>query len=103
MCSCMQKQKGAGLFPAATTAFTSAQAVDLDATATHADALVCAGVHGLVVLGSVGEIHTLERSEKLDVLRAALEAVDGRVPVLAGVAQNATAEACRFARDAEKR
>jgi dihydrodipicolinate synthase/N-acetylneuraminate lyase len=50
----------------------------------------------------VGENHSLEYPEKLDVLRAAVDAVAGRVPVLAGVAQNTTDQACRFARDAEK-
>lgn len=91
-----------GVFPAATTAFTRGQAVDLEATAAHYDALVRAGVHGLVVLGSVGENSSLEGEEKRKVLRAAVRAVGGRVPVLAGVAQNTTAQACRFARDAEK-
>ncbi len=91
-----------GVYPAATTAFTRGQAVDLEASAAHYDALVRAGMHGLVVLGTVGEVHSLEYAEKLDVLRAAVDAVDGRVPVLTGVAHNTTAQACRFARDAEQ-
>lgn len=91
-----------GVYPAATTAFTRSQAVDLEASAAHFDALVRAGMHGLVVLGTVGEVHALEPAEKLEVLRAAVDAVDGRVPVLAGVAHNTTAQACRFARDAER-
>jgi 4-hydroxy-tetrahydrodipicolinate synthase len=98
----MQKHKWAGLFPALTTAFRPDQAVDLGATASHADALVRAGAHGLVALGTVGENHALEPTEKRDVLRAVVEAARRRVPVLAGVAQNATAGACRFAREAEK-
>lgn len=91
-----------GVYPAATTSFARDQSVDLAATAAHCDAMVRSGMHGLVVLGTVGENHSLEYPEKLDVLRAAVEAVDGRVPVLAGVAQNTTAQACRFARDAEQ-
>jgi 4-hydroxy-tetrahydrodipicolinate synthase len=91
-----------GVYPAVTTAFARDQTVDLAATAAHCDAMVRAGMHGLVVLGTVGENHSLEYPEKLDVLRAAVAAVDGRVPVLAGVAQNTTAQACRFARDAEQ-
>jgi 4-hydroxy-tetrahydrodipicolinate synthase len=90
-----------GVYPAATTAFARDQTVDLAASAAHCDALVRAGMHGLVVLGTVGENHSLEYPEKLDVLRAAVDAVDGRVPLLVGVAQNTTAQACRFARDAE--
>jgi len=91
-----------GVYPAATTAFTADQKLDLLATAAHCDALIRAGMHGLVVLGTVGENHSLEYPEKLDVLRAAIDAAHSRVPVLAGVAQNTTAQACRFARDAEK-
>lgn len=100
----MQNKKCAwsGVFPAATTAFRRDQSVDLEGTARHLDRLVRAGVHGLVVLGTVGENHSLEPEEKRDVLRAAVDAAAGRVPVLAGVAQNTTAQACRFARDAEK-
>ena len=60
----MQKQNWAGVFPAATTAFTRARAVDRGATAAHGDALVRAGVHGLVVLGTVGENHSLDAAEK---------------------------------------
>ncbi len=91
-----------GVYPAATTAFRPDEALDLEATGKHLDVLVRAGVHGLVVLGTVGENHVLRYEEKLDVLRAARETVAGRVPLVTGVAQNTTAEACRFARDAEK-
>jgi len=91
-----------GVFPAATTAFARDQTVNLAGTAAHCDAMVRAGMHGLVLLGTVGENHSLEYPEKLDVLRAAVDAAGGRVPVLAGVAQNTTAQACRFARDAER-
>lgn len=97
----MQKHKWAGLFPAATTALGPDQAVDLEATAAHAAALVGAGVHGLIFLGTVGENSSLDPAEKRDVLRAGTEAAGGRVPVLAGVADSSTAAACRFAREAE--
>jgi 4-hydroxy-tetrahydrodipicolinate synthase len=96
------KVSWAGVFPAATTAFAADQSLDLDQTARHYDALVRAGVHGLVVLGTVGENHVLEFAEKLEVLRAAVGAVGRRVPVLAGVAQTSTAQACRFAGEAER-
>ena len=64
--------------------------------------LIAAGVHGLIVLGSVGENTALEPAEKRDVLRAAVEHVRGRVPVLSGVAECTTTMACRFAADAQK-
>jgi 4-hydroxy-tetrahydrodipicolinate synthase len=54
------------------------------------------------MLGTVGENCSLDRSEKLAVLQATVERVGGRAPVLTGVAECTTAQACRFARDAEK-
>src|SRR6516165_3405076 len=96
------KVSWSGVFPAATTEFAADQAVDLTATVTHAEAMLRAGVHGLIVLGTVGENCSLEYPEKLDVLKAVAGAVGGRVPVLAGVAECTTARACRFAVDAKK-
>lgn len=89
-----------GVFPAAVTHFHDDQSLNLPATLTHLEQMLEAGVHGLVVLGSVGENCALEYSEKLDVLRAVVERVAGRVPVLSGVAECSTRLACRFAADA---
>jgi 4-hydroxy-tetrahydrodipicolinate synthase len=91
----------AGVYPAVTTQFTSDQALDLEATKSHVKTLIEAGVHGLIMLGTVGENTALEPDEKRAVLVAALEAAGGRVPVLSGVAECSTALACRFAEDAE--
>jgi 4-hydroxy-tetrahydrodipicolinate synthase len=91
-----------GVFPATTTEFHADQSLDLPATARHIDAMIRAGVHGMIVLGTVGENCSLEPREKLDVIRAAKEAIAGRVPLLSGVAECTTAQACRFADDAQK-
>ncbi len=91
-----------GVFPAATTQFRADQSLDLEATTSHAKALIEAGVDGLIMLGTLGESMTMEPREKRDILKATLEVVDGRVPVLAGVAEFSTAAACRLAEDAQK-
>jgi len=91
-----------GVFPAITTQFRADQSLDLAATAKHLEILIDAGIHGVVLLGSVGENTALEYHEKLAVLKDLLRAVHGRIPVLTGVAECSTALACRFARDAEK-
>ena len=91
-----------GVFPAATTQFGTDQSLDLPATSRHLDRLIDAGVHGLVLLGTVGENCSLEYHEKLEVLRAVVESARGRVPVLTGVAEYTTSLACRFAADAAK-
>ncbi len=91
-----------GVFPAATTQFRPDQSLDIPATLNHLDRMIEAGIHGLIMLGTVGENCSLEYAEKLEVLGAAVKHVDRRVPVLSGVAECTTALACRFARDAEK-
>jgi len=91
-----------GVFPAATTQFHNDQSLDIKGTTTHVERMLRAGVHGLILLGTVGENCSLEYREKLDVLRATIEQVSGRVPVLSGVAECSTALACHFAADAKK-
>jgi dihydrodipicolinate synthase/N-acetylneuraminate lyase len=91
-----------GVFPAATTQFQPDQALDLRATLKHLDHMIEAGVHGLIMLGTVGENCSLEYKEKLEVLRATVQHVGRRVPVMTGVAECTTALACRFAADAQR-
>jgi 1-pyrroline-4-hydroxy-2-carboxylate deaminase len=91
-----------GIFPAVTTQFKTDQSLDVPATMNHLGRLLDAGMDGLIMLGTVGENCSLEYGEKLDVLRATVKFVNGRVPVLAGVAECSTALACRFAADAER-
>jgi 4-hydroxy-tetrahydrodipicolinate synthase len=92
----------AGVFPASTTQFAPDMSIDLDATQTVQDALVRDGVHGLIVMGTVGENNSLQPEEKRTVLKAAVDAVGKRVPVIAGVSEFDTKRACAFARDAER-
>src|SRR5579885_3279870 len=91
-----------GVFPALTTQFRDDQSLDLEATARHLDRLISSGIHGVVMLGTVGENCSLEYAEKLELLRIALRQANGRVPVLAGVAECTTTLACRFAADAQR-
>ncbi|QJR15346.1 dihydrodipicolinate synthase family protein [Usitatibacter palustris] len=92
----------AGVFPAATTQFDTNLAVDIPATQKVQKALVDDGVHGMIVMGTVGENNSLDAQEKRTVLRAAVEAVGGRIPVIAGVSEFTTPTAAAWARDAEK-
>jgi 4-hydroxy-tetrahydrodipicolinate synthase len=91
-----------GVFPAATTQFEPDQSLDLPATLNHLDQLIAAGVHGLIVLGTVGENCSLEYAEKLEVVDATVRHVKKRVPVVAGVAECTTALACRFVEDVRR-
>jgi 4-hydroxy-tetrahydrodipicolinate synthase len=91
-----------GVFPAATTQFDQDLEVDIAATQRVQKALLRDGVHGLVLMGTVGEGNSLSALEKRNVLEAAVEASEGRVPVIAGVSELTTAAAVSFARDAER-
>ena len=91
-----------GVYPAATTQFAEDLSVDFDATQGVQSALVDDGVTGLIILGTCGENNSLEPDEKRDVLQGAVEAVAGRVPVVAGVSELTTARAIQYAKDAEK-
>lgn len=98
----MSKPHWSGVFPAITTQLKKDQAIDLDATAAHAEALIQSGVAGLIFLGSLGENQALRGDEKRLLMDAMLKTFRRRVPILSGVAETSTAEAARFARDMEK-
>lgn len=91
-----------GVFPAVCTQFNADYSLNVPATLKHIDAMLAAGVHGLVMMGSVGENTTLEPAEKQELLKATLAHVNKRVPVLVGVAEYTTAQACRWAESAAK-
>ncbi|PXA88167.1 dihydrodipicolinate synthase family protein [Caulobacter sp. D4A] len=90
-----------GVFPAATTQFKPDLSIDYDASQQVLDNLVRDGVHGLVVLGTCGENNSLEADEKRSLLKAAVEVVAGRVPIIVGCSELTTPRAAAFAKDAE--
>ncbi len=92
----------AGVFPAATTQFDESLNLNLPATQAVQSALVRDGVHGMILLGTVGENNSLNAEEKRAVLKAAREAVGGKVPLIAGVSEFTTPAAVAYARDAER-
>ncbi|WP_234716028.1 MULTISPECIES: dihydrodipicolinate synthase family protein [Sphingopyxis] len=91
-----------GVYPAATTQFSADGSIDIDATQRVLTALVDDGVNGLILLGTCGENNSLDPDEKLAVLRAGVEAVGGRVPLITGVSEFTTHRAALYAKEAEK-
>ncbi|NYZ13947.1 dihydrodipicolinate synthase family protein [Azospirillum sp. RWY-5-1] len=82
-----------GILPPVTMPFDSRGRVELSALKEQIDFMIANGVGGVVVGGSTGEGHTLERTEFAAVMRAAHDATAGRVPFLAGLIVNSTQEA----------
>ena len=74
-----------------------AGAFDRDAYAATIERQISAGTHGVVAVGTTGESATLRMDEHVEVVRACVEIVGGRVPVIAGAGSNDTAAAIRLA------
>lgn len=92
----MTHPRWTGIFPAITTKFHANERIDAEGTIRHIDFQIRNGIHGIVTCGSLGEASTLTLEEKLEVARIALEAADGRIPVLANVSETSTREALRY-------
>jgi 4-hydroxy-tetrahydrodipicolinate synthase len=74
--------------------------IDFESTMRHVGQMLDAGVHGLVMMGTIGENNSLNPDEKRQLLRTTVNEVAGRVPVLTGVSEFTTAAACQYAADA---
>ncbi len=90
-----------GVFSAVTTKFLENGRLDFLSMEKHFDFQIESGVHGLVVLGSLGENVTLTQIEKQEILKLALKVSNGRVPVLSGVAETSTAMASNYVKQAQ--
>ncbi|WP_209629409.1 4-hydroxy-tetrahydrodipicolinate synthase [Methanofollis sp. W23] len=92
-----------GVYPAIITPFsqTPDRALDLEGLRSNIAYLIQEGVHGIVPCGSTGESATLTFEEHEQVIGVAVEAADGKIPVLAGTGSNNTAEAVRFTKAAK--
>jgi 4-hydroxy-tetrahydrodipicolinate synthase len=89
-----------GIIPAVTTPFDASGAIDFEGLAANVTALLEAGVHGIVATGTMGEAGSLSTAERREVVAAVARAVDGRVPVIAGVSAGTPAAAIALAADA---
>ena len=91
-----------GVFPYLVSPIDSAGKIKTDVLGKLCDDLIKAGVHGLTPLGSTGEFAYLTRAQREAVVKATIEAADKRVPVVAGVASTATADAVEQAKAWQK-
>lgn len=91
-----------GVMPAVTTKFTDNDTLDLEMFGKNIKAQVEAGVHGIVLGGSLGEASTLTLSEKNVLVKETVQLVEGKIPVVMTVAEQATAVALEAASEAKK-
>lgn len=89
-----------GSMPALVTPFKDG-AVDFDTLKKLVDWHIAEGSSAIVPVGTTGESPTLSHSEHEQVIVAVVQAVAGRVPVVAGAGSNNTTEAIRFLQHAQ--
>ena len=91
-----------GVYPAVPTQFNEDFSLDIKGTQKHVETLLSQGIHGLVMLGTIGENCSLSLDEKIQVLKATDEVNKGSVPLLNGISEYTTAGACETAVAAAK-
>ena len=91
-----------GVMPAVTTKFTDNDTLDMKMFETNIKAQLEAGVHGIVLGGTLGEASTLSDDEKRILTKETVSIVDGKVPVLLNIAEQSTKGAIKAAKIAEE-
>src|SRR3990167_7106515 len=91
-----------GVFPYLVSPVDSSGEVKTDVLGRLCDDLIKAGVHGLTPLGSTGEFAYLSWSQRRRVVEVVVDAAQGRVPVVAGVASTTIADAMSQSREFER-
>ena len=96
------KFKWEGVMPAVTTKFTKEDTLDLELFLKNINSQLDAGVHGIVLGGTLGEASTLDDSEKRILTRETVKFVAGKVPVMMNIAEQTTKGAIMAANKAEE-
>ncbi|TXE09070.1 dihydrodipicolinate synthase family protein [Gelidibacter salicanalis] len=91
-----------GIMPAVTTKFTDNDELDLKNFEINIKAQLDAGVHGIVLGGTLGEASTLSDQEKRKLTTATVDIVKGKVPVLINIGEQTTTNAILAAQKAEE-
>ena len=94
--------KWEGVMPAVTTQFTANDELDLELFKVNIKAQLEAGVHGIVLGGTLGEASTLTDEERRILTRETVAFVKGKVPVLMNIAEQTTKAAIHLAKTAEE-
>jgi dihydrodipicolinate synthase/N-acetylneuraminate lyase len=97
----MKNFKWEGVMPAITTQFDSEGELSLKAFKNNLTHQIKAGVHGIILGGTLGEASTLTISEKDSLLTTTLEQVEGKIPVIMNIAEQSTDQAVGSAKAAE--
>ena len=94
-----QEPRFGRMIPAMVTPFDENRELDVDKVQALAARLVDGGSDSLIINGTTGESPTVFYPQKIELFRAVVEAVGDRVPVIANVGDNCTADTVDFARE----
>lgn len=90
-----------GTYCVMVTPFKKEEDIEVEGFRSNIDFYIQDGVHGLVVGGSTGEFHTLRPEEHKQIIKIAVDQVNGRVPLLAGTAYCSTRNTIEMSKYAE--
>jgi 4-hydroxy-tetrahydrodipicolinate synthase len=79
-----------GVFPILVTPFDEREEIDLDSFARVVRFMADIGVDGVTILGVLGESNRLWDNEREQLIRAAVSAAGGRIPVIVGTSHRGT-------------
>ena len=91
-----------GVFPALLTPFNEKEELDLDIFEKNLAAQVAAGVHGVIIGGSLGEASTITEKEKEELVEFSVEYLNEDLPVIVNIAESTTVDALKQAANAKK-
>lgn len=90
-----------GVFPALLTPFTANDELDMAMYQKNLQAQLDAGIHGIIIGGSLGEASTITVAEKETLVKFSLEMLKGKIPVILNIAESTTKEAIQQVKHAE--
>jgi 4-hydroxy-tetrahydrodipicolinate synthase len=91
-----------GVMPALLTPFNKDEELDLDMFEKNLAAQKEAGVHGVIIGGSLGEASTVTEKEKEELVEFSVEYLNEDIPVIMNIAESTTKDAIRQAANARK-
>ena len=84
----MKNFKWEGVMPAITTQFSKNYQLDINAYKTNLGAQLSAGVHGIILGGTLGEASTITTAERSLLLKTTIEQVEDKIPVVVATVQS---------------
>ncbi len=91
-----------GIISPILTPMKSDESVNYEELRVQINRLINGGIHGIFVFGTNGEGYILSEEEKIEIMRVAVEEVNGRVPVYASTGLVGTKDTIRLSQRLRK-